>query len=318
MIGRAAAYTFAAGFGLILVARTIGRSIRPRRQGHGHARRILGYGSALVLVDGAFSIFTQIDVLLIGAIISVSAVGLFEAAYRLAGLLYFIGLPIRSAVAPRMAKGAEGPDHQALETTLRYLVLAQGVIVAPLVVWAEPLTRIAFGEDYLGSADTLRALAPFALLAAISPLLAGATNYLGAARRRVPIAIVTLLINAGIDAALLGKIGIVAGAIGTDVAYTIYVAAHLRLCRELAGLQLRPLIAPSAGSLIAAGGMSLVLYLFGTGADLAIPLIVIGGMLGTAVYFGILVATAQITRAELESLWRYVRPARAGSRAPSG
>src|SRR5204862_408010 len=82
---------------LFLVARTLGRSIRPPRGGHGHARRILGYGSAIVIVDGAFTIFSQIDVLLIGAILSVTAVGHFDAAYRLAGLLLFIGGPIRSA-----------------------------------------------------------------------------------------------------------------------------------------------------------------------------------------------------------------------------
>src|SRR6185295_10198247 len=133
-----------------------------------------------------------------------------------------------------------------------------GVILAPLIVWAEPLTRIVFGRDYLASASTLRTLAPFALLAAISPLLAGAANYLGAARRRVPIAIVTLAVNAAIDAVLLKRLGIIAGAIGTSVAYTIYVAAHLRLCRDLAGLQLRPLLAPLAGSLLGACVMGLV------------------------------------------------------------
>jgi O-antigen/teichoic acid export membrane protein len=314
MVGRAAAYAFAAGFGLVLVAKTLGRGIRPRRGGHGHARRILGYGSALVIVDGAFSIFIQIDVLLIGAILSVSAVGLFEAAYRVAGLLYFIGLPIRSAVAPRLARGAGGPDREALERTLRYVVLAQGVILAPLIVWAEPLTRIAFGSDYLGSASTLRALAPFALLAAISPLLAGAANYMGAARRRVPIAIATLVVNAAIDVALLDRIGIVAGAIGTDVAYIIYVGAHLRLCRELAGLRLRPLVAPLAGSLVAAGGMAVVLLPFGTG-DVAVPVVVVVGTLSCVVYAAILIATRQITREELAAVSRRLRPPRA-RRAP--
>jgi O-antigen/teichoic acid export membrane protein len=271
-----------------------------------------------VIVDGAFTVFGQIDVLLIGAILTVTAVGQFEAAYRLAGLLFFIGLPLRSAVAPRLARGAEGPDHRALELTLRYVVLAQGVILAPLIVWAEPLIRIAFGPDYVESASTLRALAPFALLAAISPLLAGAANYLGAARRRVPIALATLGINAAIDAALLGKLGIVAGAIGTDVAYAIYVGAHLRLCRELAGLRLRPLVPPLVGSLLAACAMSLVLLAFGTGSDVAIPLIVIGGALGTMAYVAVLVATGQITREERAAVWRRVRPVRGGPPARTG
>jgi O-antigen/teichoic acid export membrane protein len=309
MAGRAAAYAFAAGYGLALITRTLGHSVRPRRAGHGHGRRIAVYGTALVIVDGAFTLFSTIDVLLIGAILSVSAVGLFQAAYTLAGLLYVIGGPVRSAVAPRLTRGAAGPDHEALETALRYMVLIQGVVLAPLIVWAEPITRIILGTDYLGSVDTLRALAPFALLTAVSPVLAGAANYLGAAARRVPIAIATVAVNAAIDVALLNKIGIIAAAIGTDVAYALYVAAHLRLCRDVAGLRLKPLVAPLLASLAAAGGMGLVLLVFGTG-EIAIPLVVVGGALGTAVYAGILLITRQITLEELAPLGRRLRPHR--------
>src|SRR4051794_9813461 len=309
MAGRAAAYAFAAGYGLALITRTLGHSVRPRRAGHGHARRIAVYGSALVIVDGAFTLFSTIDVLLIGAILSVAAVGLFQAAYMLAGLLYIIGVPVRSAVAPRLTRGAAGPDHKALETALRYLVLVQGVVLAPLIVWAEPITRIILGTDYLGSVDTLRALAPFALLTTVSPVLAGAANYLGAAARRVPIAIAAVVVNAAIDVALLKEIGIVAAAIGTDVAYALYVAAHLRLCRDVAGLRLKPLVAPLLASLAAAGGMGLVLLVFGTG-EIAIPLVVVGGALGTAVYAGILFLTRQITLEELAPLGRRLRPPR--------
>ena len=306
MAGRAAAYAFAAGFGLALITRTIGRSVRPRRAGHGHGRRIAVYGSALAVVDGAFTLFSTIDVLLIGAILSVAAVGRFQAAYMAAGLLYFLGVPVRSAVAPRLTRGAAGPDHEALETALRYMVLVQGVVLAPLIVWAEPITRIVLGTDYLGSVDTLRALAPFALLTTVSPVLAGAANYLGAAARRVPITIAALVVNAAIDVALLNEIGIVAAAIGTDVGYALYVAAHLRLCRDVAGLRLRPLVAPFLGSLAAAGGMALVLLVFGTG-EIAVPLVVVGGALGTAVYAGILLATRQVTVEEVQ---------RRASRAP--
>ncbi|HVD55929.1 MAG TPA: polysaccharide biosynthesis C-terminal domain-containing protein, partial [Thermoleophilaceae bacterium] len=112
-----------------------------------------------------------------------------------------------------------------------------------------------------------------------------------------------------IDVALLEQIGIVAAAIGTDVAYALYVAAHLRLCRDVAGLRLRPLVAPFLGSLAAAVGMALVLLVFGTG-EIAVPLVVVGAALGTSVYAGILLATRQVTMEELKALGRRLRPSR--------
>ena len=86
------------------------------------------------------------------------------------------------------------------------------------------------------------------------------------------------------------------------------MGAHLHLCRDLAGLRLRPLVAPLAGSLAAAVVMGLVLLAFGTGADLAIPLVVVGGALGTAAYVGVLLATGQVTREERTALWRRLTP----------
>jgi putative polysaccharide biosynthesis protein len=129
----------------------------------------------------------------------------------------------------------------------------------------------------------------------------------------VPIAIAAVVVNAAIDVALLNRIGIIAGAIGTDVAYALYVAAHLRLCRDLAGLRLRRLVAPFLGSLAAAGGMALVLLIFGTG-EIAVPLVVVGAALGTAVYAGTLLATRQLTLEELRPLQRRVSSLR---RTPS-
>ena len=54
--------------------------------------------------------------------------------------------------------------------------------------------------------------------------------------------------------------------------------------------------------------MGLVLLAFGTGADLAIPLVVIGGALGTVAYVAVLLATGQVTREEGTAVWRRLRP----------
>ena len=127
-----------------------------------------------------------------------------------------------------------------------------------------------------------------------------------------------MVVNAAIDVALLNEIGIIAGAIGTDVAYALYVAGHLRLCRDLAGLRLRPLVAPLLASLAAAGAMSLVLLPFGTG-EVAVAL-VRGGRdaRGRRLRGHVLVLTRQVTREELAALLRRLRRPRGGPPAQPG
>jgi O-antigen/teichoic acid export membrane protein len=309
MAGRAGGYIFATVMGLAMAVRTIGRFSVGRARGAGHTMRILRYGTALILVEGAFTLFTRIDVLLIGAIISVTAVGKFEAPLRLMGMMSYLGTSVGTGVGPRMARGQEAPQKEAFGHALRYLMLVQGVILAPMVVWAEPLTRLALGPGYGESAAVLRALVPYAFLLGISPVLASAVNYAGEARRRVPIAIAALLVNLVIDLALLSPIGIVAGAIGTNVAYTLYTGAHLALCRRLLGTPLRPLAVTLLRVIAAGAVMAAVLLPFGT-SHVSVPLLVAGGALATLAYAGALVALGGISRSEREAVTRRLRALR--------
>jgi O-antigen/teichoic acid export membrane protein len=194
-------------------------------------------------------------------------------------------------------------------------MLLQGLVLAPMIVWAEPLTRLAFGPGYGESASVFRALAPYAFLLGLSPVLASAVNYLGEARRRVPIAIGALLLNLVIDLALLSPLGIVAGAIGTDVAYTVYTGAHLLICRRLLGTELRPLGGTFARVMGAAALMAAVLLPFGT-SHVSVPLLVAGGILGTVAYAAGLVALRAISRSELAEARRRLRGLRPGRAVP--
>jgi O-antigen/teichoic acid export membrane protein len=313
--GRAAAYVFGAGLGLLLLARTVGRRLRPRmREGRGFRRRIVGYGGALLVIEGAFVLFAKIDVLLIGAILSVTSVGLFEAPMRLVSFLGIIGAAVSAGVAPRVSRGDQRPDRGALEAAVRWLVLVQGLVVAPLLVWAGPIADTVLGPDYEESADVFRAIIPFAFLVGISPLLANTVNYLGEARKRVPIAIGALLINLVIDLALLSEIGIVAGAIGTNVAYTLYVAAHVWILRRLLDLRLRPLVPTFARAALGVAAMSGVLLLFGT-SDVGVPALIAGTVLGIAVYAAVLIALREISPAEARRGLSAIRAALARLRA---
>jgi len=143
-------------------------------------------------------------------------------------------------------------------------------------------------------------------LLALGPLITTSVNFLGKAGRRIPIVIGALVVNVGIDVALLREWGIVAAAVGTSVAYLIYVPAHLYLCKQSVTVPLRPLAVTLGRSLLAASVMGGVLALAGT-SELSVAAWVAGGSGGVLAYVAALILSGELTTHELRSVVGAVR-----------
>ena len=298
--GRAVGYSAAVGLGIVVAIRLIGRSNLLHGPGpEGGSRQIFRYGGALMIIDGAYALLAPIGTLLLGALLNARAVGLYSAPIRFIIFLHYPGLSIASGIAPRLARSRTNePDVPALASGLRWIILIQTVLVAPTIVWARPLTDILLGSGYERSADVLAVLGPFTFLSGFAPLLSLSVNYLGEARRRVPIAVITLLLNAGLDVWLIQDIGLLGSAISSDISYAFYVGGHLWICKRLLDLPLRPVARDLGRALLAAAAMSGVMAAFGT-HHLSVPAIVAGGAGGLVVYVAVLLLTRAVTVDEL-------------------
>jgi O-antigen/teichoic acid export membrane protein len=310
--GRATGYLLGTVLAVILSVRLLGRDAIGLRN-RGYTRKVAQYGGALLVVTVAFTLFEQIDVLLIGAIISTKAVGVFEAPLRLTTFLGYGGQALAQGVAPRLARRpGEPPNVPAFARATRYLTIFQAVLIAPLLVWAEPIVNLVLGSSYAGSVPVLRALAPFVFMAGLGTFITLVVNYIGEARRRIVISFVTVGLNAAIDLVLLPKIGVVGGAVGTDVAFALFVAGHFWICKRVMGLELWPLVVTGLRCLVAAGAMTGALALFGT-SSLSWAEALLGSIAGVSAYLIALVVTREVTVAELRgarSAWTNVRGAR--------
>ena len=158
-------------------------------------------------------------------------------------------------MSPRQAGSRSTQRVDAFTTALRWLLILQGILVAPLVVWADPIVALLFGHEYSDSVLVLQLLVPYVLLRGVSPLIADTVVYVGKAARRIPIVAFALVVNVVIDLALLPVIGISAAAIGTSVAYCMYVPANLSICRQQLGFSLAPLALTLGRTLAAAAAM---------------------------------------------------------------
>ncbi|MDX6651773.1 MAG: hypothetical protein QOJ38_554 [Solirubrobacterales bacterium] len=293
--GRAAGYLVGAGVAIGLVVRLLGRGALTDAERGPERRRIARYAGALFVIDGAFTVLGQIDVLLIGAFLSTSAVGLFQAPWRLASVLHYPGLALAAGVAPRLAAdpgGGREPDVGAFAAALRLMIVVQAALVVPLLVWAEPIARLALGPAFADSAEVIRALAPYVLLAGLAPLVSNGVDYLGQARRRIPIAVATLAVNVAVDAVLIPRIGIVAGAIGSSAGYLVYVPGHLWLCDRLLGLPMRSLALTLGRTALAAAAMAAAMLTVGTAGLSAVDWL-LGSAGGLAAFVIVLAVTGE-------------------------
>jgi O-antigen/teichoic acid export membrane protein len=290
--GRASGYVVGAVVGAWFAARLVGRP-SPGREGS-MRRRIGTYAGALFVVNAAFVLFEQIDVILIGAIMSKTAVGLFEAPFRLAAFLSYAGQALAFGIAPRLARASGAGRSQAFAGAIRLLVIVQAVLLAPALVWAEPITDALLGSGYEESAGVLRALAPFLFLSALGTFVTLSVNYLGEARRRVPIAIAAVLVNVALDAVLIPEIGVLGAAVGTDVAFAVYLAGHLWIARDLVDVRAMPLALTLVRALAAAAAAAGALAAFGTDSLSALEAVA-GSVAAVSAYVLVLFASRELS-----------------------
>ena len=262
-----------------------------------------GYGGALLIVTIAYTLFEQIGVLLIGAIIGTNAVGDLrgaDAAHHCSSAT--AGRRSPSASAPRLARRRRrGAGRRARSrVATRYLVILQGALLAPVLVWApaDRGRRARSRATRTPSRSCGRSRRSCSCSASApssrSPSTTWARRSSASGSRSGRSSLCT-----AIDLVLLPTIGVVGAAIGMDVAFT-----RLR-ARALLDLQARVRLlarAPRAhaGALPARGrrdggrarALRDVLALVGAVARRRSPA-------GTLAYLLALIVTREISRAEI-------------------
>lgn len=315
-LGRAVGYSAGAAGGLILARPIMGPLRRAwRARGVLSVKALARYASAMMVVDSAHTAIAQIDVLFIAAMVSVQAAGPFAAVTRLFTFLNYLGTAVASGVGPRLARTARAePDARTFGLGLKYVVIFEGVLLAPLVVWSKPIVTLVLGPGYAESVGVLRALAPSAVLGGLAPVLALGVNYLGEARRRVPVMLGVLVLGIVSTYVLIQTVGVIGAAVADDLVLLAHVLAHLWIGRSLIEIDLRRFALTCARVLGAAAVMGLVMAAVGTGR-LSPAQWIIGSIAGVFVFTLVLRLSGEVTRKELDWVRRMtlvaVRRARA-------
>jgi O-antigen/teichoic acid export membrane protein len=253
LAGRLAAFGMATVVGLVVLDRRFRLRRRVARPTRGTIRSIGRYGVTLALVDAAWALFVQIDVLLIAAFLDPRHAGFFQAPVRVLALVSYPALALATAIGPRISIDTSAASLQRFRRSLQ-LLLAFQILCSVIVVTAgASIVQLVAGANYTDAPLVARALAPWVLMSGIAPVASSALDYLGAGRDRLPFAVAAAAVNAAIDVVLIPTIGIVGAAIGTDVGMAVFVGGTLVVCRRRLGYSIvhllediRPFVAPAA------------------------------------------------------------------------
>jgi PST family polysaccharide transporter len=105
------------------------------------------------------TIFAQTDKIMLKAMMTEEAVGIYSAAVTCAGLTSFVFSAIIDSVRPSILAGAkkEEKDYEGkvifLFSVITYVSLAQCIV---MTLFATPLIRLLYGPDFIDSAEVLR------------------------------------------------------------------------------------------------------------------------------------------------------------------
>jgi O-antigen/teichoic acid export membrane protein len=258
---------------------------RPRRA---HVRRLLGFGGSLTGVGIMGAFLSQFDNGVIGRVLGATQLGFYSIANRLP-YLFVISLAAATGqvLFPAFAalKGAE--MRRGFLLSLRFTAAVALPLAATLIVLAEPLTLAVFGPRWRPAVPATQVMCLWAVMSPISMVCGNALKARGRAFLLFLLAIpqaVALVIGS----LLLVHQGIIAVAwVQAGIAIVAQVVT-LRIASRLIGLTLRPVLIAIAPALLASAVLAAVLLVIAHEITDPWLAIVVGGVIGGALYVGLM------------------------------
>jgi len=230
----------------------------------------------------AIQLISNADAVIIGTARGEAELGLYAAAYVLAGQLLFLAGPIASVVYPRLAMLHE--QRAGFERAVRDFSGVLGLLVVPVCVGAAivapSLIDVVYGRQYERSIVLLTVLMGMPLVGFYNVAMSQALN---AARRHgtvARVAVVAAAVNVVLNLALVPSVGLIGAAVVAVVTEVVAATAYTRVMAAASGLA--PLRA-YLGSIDAVVVMAVVALLLRI-ADVPLPLTL---LTAAATYVGV-------------------------------
>jgi PST family polysaccharide transporter len=242
------------------------------------------FGTSVTVIDIITQITDNLDYIIVGRLFGLVPLSIYTLAYRLPEMLLIGNLWVMGGVVfPAFSSIQDRPDElrRGFLASVRLVQLIAVPICLGLLMAAEPIVRVVFGEQWLDAIPVLRVLAVYAWVYSLGYHVGGLYKAIGRPDILLRLSLLTLVII--IPSLLIGaRFGIIGVAMGHLVAVLIRRAVSLGIATRFVNVTILDIFAELRSSLLAALVMAPVVlaasYLTGALSPfLQLGLIVVAG-----------------------------------------
>ena len=218
------------------------------------AGSLLKFGTSVTAVDILTQITDNIDYVIVGRIFGLVPLSIYTLAYRLPEMLLIGNLWVMGGVVfPAFSTIQDRPNElrRGFLASVRFVELIAVPICLGLLIAADPIVRVVFGDQWLEAIPILRVLAVYAWVYSLGYHVGGFYKAIGRPDILLRLSILTLIII--VPSLLIGaQFGLIGVATGHLVAVLIRRVVSLWLATRFVNVSLLDIFAQLRSSLLAA------------------------------------------------------------------
>jgi PST family polysaccharide transporter len=220
----------------------------------GIAGALMKFGASVTVIDIINEITDNIDYVIVGRIFGLVPLSIYTLAYRLPEMLLIGNLWVMGGVVfPAFSTVQDRPNElrRGFLASVRLVELIAVPICLGLLIAADPIVRVVFGEQWLDAIPLLRVLAIYAWVYSLGYHVGGFYKAIGRPDILLKLSILTLIII--VPSLLIGaKFGLIGVAVGHLVAILIRRIVSLALATRFVNVSIFDIFGELRSSFLAA------------------------------------------------------------------
>ena len=203
-------------------------------------RQLFQFGKYVMGTNAGSMLFNRMDLLMIGALLTPSAVALYNVASRLTN---YVEIPLSSlsqVIYPKLAAAREGDVQELALLYERSTALLLGVLLPPtilVILFSQPLLKLLAGPEYVAAAPVLNVLMLAVLIKPWGRMFGITLDALGHPGLNFRLLLGALVLNIVLNLCLVPAFGIIGAAWATFLSMAAGIIAGQTILGRLLPVQ---------------------------------------------------------------------------------